>query len=333
LAKAAWLEARRQELLPVPYFHNVFTLPHELHGLILWSERNERALLGLLFDAAAGTLLEFGHKELGGKLGFTMVLHTWDQQLRAHFHVHCLLASGALAPGGSHWIAGGSQFLFPVRALSKVYRGKYLEGLRRLLEQQQLDVPPQLAEWATPAACRRSLRRLGKKAWVVYSKPPFCGPGKLLDYLGRYTHRVAIANQRIVSCDHGQVRFHYRDRRDGDRRKTATLPADEFIGRFLQHVLPDGFMRIRHYGFLANCVKQRDLARCRELLGARPPAPPQAGTVAEWMWLLADLDVTRCPHCGGTLCRHELAPLLQVHPPLPRERDFQNSSAHSWDTS
>jgi hypothetical protein len=151
--------------------------------------------------------------------------------------------------------------------------------------------------------------------------------------LGRYTHRVAISNQRIVSCNDGQVRFHYRDRRDGDRRKTATLPADEFIGRFLQHVLPDGFMRIRHYGFLANCVKQRDLARCRELLGARPPAPPQAGTVAEWIWLLAGLDVTRCPHCGGTLCRHELAPLPQVHRWPPRERDFPNSSAPSWDTS
>jgi hypothetical protein len=237
-------------------------LPHELNGLILYSQRNQRALLGLLFDAVAQTLLEFGRCELGGKVGFTLVLHTWDQQLRAHFHLHGLIASGALADDGSRWIAGGRQFLFPVHGLSKMFRAKYLDGLAVLLQRDQLDIPPQLAQLAELRSRCRWLRHLRKKPWVVYSQSPFAGPRKLLDYLGRYTHRVAISNHRILRCDHGQVRYHYRDRRGGDRLKTEVLPAEQFLHRFLQHVLPDHFLRIRHYGLLANCVKQKHLARC-----------------------------------------------------------------------
>ena len=293
------MAARQEELLPVPYFHNVFTLPHELNPLILYSERNQRALLGLLFDATSQTLLEFGRSELGGKIGFTLVLHTWDQWLQAHFHLHCLIASGALADDGSRWIAGGRKFLFPVRGLSKMFHAKYLDGLAALLEAGQLDVPPQLAELAEVQTRRRWLRRLRKKPWVVYSQAPFGGPRKLLDYLGRYTHRVAISNHRILSCDNGEVRYRYRDRRDGDRLKTGVLPAEEFLHRFLQHILPDRFLRIRHYGLLANRVRQKHLARCRELLGARPPmGDEQPQTAADWMRVLLGIDITSCACCG-----------------------------------
>jgi hypothetical protein len=301
--------ARQEELLPVPYFHNVFTLPHELNMLILWSDRNQRALLSLLFDAAAQTLLEFGHNEFGGKVGFTLVLHTWDQQLRAHFHLHCLIASGALTKDGSQWVAGGRQFLFPVCGLSKMFRAKYLDGLADLLERDQLDVPPPLAELAQAHTRRRWLRRCRKKAWVVYSQAPFAGPRRLLDYLGRYTHRVAISNHRILACEDGQVYYRYRDRRNGDRLKTDVLPAEEFLRRFLQHVLPDHFLRIRHYGLLANCVKSHLLTRCRQLLGARPPAPddrPQSA--ADWMRVLLGIDITQCPCCGKELQREILPP-------------------------
>jgi len=333
-ATAAWVEARQRELLPVPYFHNVFTLPHELNPLVLWSERNQRALLALLFDAAAQTLLEFGRRELGGKLGATLVLHTWDQQLRAHFHVHALVPAGALSPDGSRWIAGGRRFLFPVRGLSKMFRGKYLDGLADLLERGQLDVPPQLAALGEAAGRRPWLRRWRKKSWVVYSQPPFAGPRKLLDYLGRYTHRVAISNHRLLSCDDGQVVFTYRDHADGDRRKTARLPANEFLRRFFQHVLPDRFSRIRHYGLLANRGKQQRLAQCRRLLGARPvaaePDPPR--TADEWLRKWLDLDSSRCPCCGGVLHCEGLLPQKTTNA-RPRHPAAPRAIGHPWDTS
>lgn len=307
LATAAWVEARQAELLPVPYFHNVFTLPHEFHPLILYSEKNRRALLRLLFDATAQTLLQFGRGELGGQVGFTLVLHTWDQQLRPHFHVHCLIASGALADNRSRWVAGGAQFLFPVHGLSKMFRAKYLDGLAELLEEGQLDLPAQLSELGDAECRRRQLRCWKSKPWVVYSKAPFAGPRKLLDYLGRYTHRVAVSNHRLLSCEDGHVRFTYRDRRDGDCQKTAVLPADEFIRRFLQHVLPGRFQRIRHYGFLANRFKSQRLAQCRRLLGLRSAElRQQKPRAAERMRVLLDIDITRCPCCGDTLQREQL---------------------------
>lgn len=302
VAKEAWVQARQDELLPVPYFHNVFTLPHELNPIILASERNQRALLKLLFDATAQTLLDFGRQELGARVGFTLVLHTWDQQLRAHFHVHCLIASGGLVVDHSRWVAGGSRFLFPVRALSKVFRAKYLDGLAGLLEQNQLDIPLPLEELVDAQSRCRLLVGWRQKPWVVYSKAPFAGPRKLLDYLGRYTHRVAISNHRILDCEDGQVRFSYRDRRDGDRQKTTTIPADEFIRRFLQHVVPSRFLRIRHYGFLANCVKGESLGQCRRLLGVWKRGPQhRPESVAEWLQTVLGIDNTRCPSCSGAL--------------------------------
>jgi len=329
-ATAAWVKAREDELLPVPYFHNVFTLPHELNALVLFSERNRRALLKLLFDAAAQTLLEFGRGELGGQIGFTLVLHTWDQQLRPHFHLHALIASGALAPDGARWIAGGREFLFPVRGLSKMFRAKYLDGLAELLACGKLDLPPQAALSAELLRRSAGLRRLRKKPWVVYSERPFAGPKKLIDYLGRYTHRTAIANHRILACDDQQVRFTWRDRRDGDRRKVMSLPAEEFIRRFLTHVLPQRFMRIRHYGLLANRGKQERLAHVRALLGNRtaPDAndPPQ--TAAQWLHVLLGIDIHQCPRCGGPLATESLSPCRGDWPETATTRRVP-----PWDTS
>lgn len=332
-ASAAWAAARQQELLPVPYFHNVFTLPHDLNALVLYSERNQRALLSLLFDATAATLLTFGRQELGGQVGFTLVLHTWDQRLRAHFHLHCLIASGALAADRSQWIAGGRQFLFRVCGLSKMFRGKYLDGLAALLADSRLDIPPQLGPLGEAAGRRRWLRRLRRKRWVVYTKAPFAGPRKLIDYLGRYTHRVAISNHRLLDCRDGQVRYTYRDRRDGDRQKVDELPAEEFLHRFLQHVLPDGFFRIRHYGLLANCIKSQRLAECRRLLGVRVSGvaeePPQ--TAAQGLLVLLGIDITQCPRCGGRL--HSVSfPALDTFPSPTCQRPACRGFP-PWDTS
>jgi len=301
LAKEQWLEQRQDELLPVPYFHNVFTLPHELNALILCHEQNQRAIVNLLFQSAAETLLQFGRHNLGGTLGVTMVLHTWDQQLCAHFHVHCLIPGGVLAHDRQSWRASHRRYLFPVRALSKVFRGKFLDGLQQLHHRQALVFPAalvKLAPLANAAIFQSWLARLRRKDWVVYSKAPFAGPRKLLAYLGRYTHRVALSNQRLLSCADGQVCFRYRDRRDGDRSKVATLPAEEFLRRFLLHVLSPGLQRIRHYGLLANRNKEALLSRCRELLGVEPAPPRQPKTLAQWLLLLLGLDVTRCPQCG-----------------------------------
>src|SRR5262245_18421435 len=301
LAKEQWLAARQAELLPVPYFHNVFTLPHQLHPLILCHHQNQRAILNLLFQATAQTLLQFGRNNLGGTLGTTLVLHTWDQQLRPHFHLHCVIPGGVLSLDRAQWLPAHRRFLFPVRALSKVFRGKFLDGLRELYDTQQLQLPATVkavAPLTDPRRFYELLSALRRKPWVVYSKAPFAGPEKLLNYLGHYTHRVAISNARLVSCPDGQVVFHYRDRTAGDVRKTRTLPADEFLRRFLCHVLPSGFQRIRHYGLLASRTKHDDLAHCRQLLGTPTPPPPVKKTTAEWILLLLGIDVDRCPRCG-----------------------------------
>jgi hypothetical protein len=312
-AKEEWLEQRRAELLPVPYFHLVFTLPHQLNGLVL---ANRRPLLNLLFHAAAQTLLQFGRTRFGGQVGFTMILHTWDQTLRPHFHLHCLIAAGALAPDHSRWIAGPPTFLFAVRALSKVFRGKFLDGLRTFLQRERLPSDPQDLD--------RMHGQLRRKPWVVYAKKPFAGPEQVLDYLGRYTHRVAISNDRILHLSGGMVTLAYRDRAQGDVRRTMILPAEEFIRRFLLHVLPAGFMRIRHFGFLANRSKASALARCRKLLNAQPPPTSEPGSAAQRLLLLTGMDLSRCPRCGHRpLMRQELAPQRPAR--LPRPPVFDSS--------
>jgi hypothetical protein len=315
LTKAQWYADRQAELLPVPYFHVVFTVPHKLNGLFLSCETNQREMLQLLFRAVSQTLTQFGKKNLGGRLGFMLILHTWDQLLRAHFHLHGVIPAGALSEDRSRWIdLPCEEFLFPVRALSVVFRAKFLRGVMRLLGQGKLRLSGKLAGLADPTTMRAFLQPLWNQDWVVYSKRPFGGPQKVLDYLGRYTHRVAISNHRLLSVQGGKVRFRYRDRRHGDVVKVAELPAEQFIGRFLQHVLPSGLMRIRHYGFLANRHKRESLAVCRRLLGAASPKEPsEKKDVRQWMLELTGIDIRRCPNCGhGSLLVEDL-PVPEPH--------------------
>jgi hypothetical protein len=294
-----WVEDRKAELLPVPYFHLVFTLPHDLNPLIL---AHKRPLLTLLFKAASQTLIQFGQHNLGGQIGCTMVLHTWDQTLGAHFHVHCVIAAGALAADGGHWIDADPRFLFPVRALSTVFRGKFCAALAQA---------GSTGAWPLPEGFAQLRAQLYAKEWVVYAKAPFAGPAHVLDYVGRYTHRVAIANHRLLDVRDGWVHFAYRNRRQGNRVQTMTLDADEFIRRFLLHVLPSGFQRLRHYGFLANRHKAHTLRRCRALLGQPSEPPPHSPkSVVQWMQEVTGIDRTQCPSCGARpLVRLPLPPL------------------------
>ena len=288
LAKAKWLEKQTSELLPVGYFHLVFTLPHVLNGLIL---AHKKIFFSLLFKAVSETLLEFGQSRLGETVGIIALLHTWDQILKDHFHLHCLVPAGALSVDHSRWIGARPNFLFPVKALSRVFRGKFLDLLERACEKGKI-----------PAATNQ-IKASRQKNWVIYAKKPFGSPQKVLDYLGRYTHRVALSNNRILAVENGQVTFSYRDRKDKDRLKSMPLDAQEFIRRFLLHVLPDGFMRIRHFGFLANRSKKHALSQCRKLLGLKPVLPEIPQRSAQDLLLeLTGLDLSRCPRCQkGTM--------------------------------
>ena len=318
LAKERRLAARRAELLPVPYFHLVFTLPHELNPL---AQGNPRALYALLFQSVSDTLIEFGENPrwAGGTIAATLVLHTWGQTLSQHLHIHALIAAGALAPDG-HWISSRRGFLFPVTALSPVFRGKFLAGLKKLFSGGTLKLAASSAPLADPPAQRSMLRALREKPWVVYAKRPFAGPAQVLDYLGRYTHRVAISNNRLVSCSHTEVRFRYRDYAHGNRRKVMTLTPAEFIRRFLLHVLPSGFMRIRHYGILANRAKREKLAHARAALDYQPtPQPPEPESVATFWLRVAALDIHQCPHCkaGRMIVIGPIPVPCARAPPLP----------------
>src|SRR5213594_216629 len=299
MAKAQWLNRQTSELLAVGYFHLVFTLPHELNGLIL---TNKKILLGHLFKAVGETLVDFGRTRLGGQIGFITVLHTWDQTLLDHFHLHCLVPAGALSFDQKRWSPARKNFLFPVTALSVVFRGKFLDLLKSAFAQNKLLFVGQSACLADPVAFKLLINALRKKPWIVYAKKPFGSPVQVLDYLGRYTHRVALSNDRIVSAHSREVTFSYRDRKNKNRKKTMTLDAHEFIRRFLLHVIPKGFVRVRHFGFLANRSKSL-LSKCRQLLDLNPALPklPQQ-SVQELMLQLTGIDMTRCPLCHkGTL--------------------------------
>jgi hypothetical protein len=299
MAKAKWLQKQTSELLPVGYFHLVFTLPHLLNGLIL---AHKKIVLTLLFKAVSETLLEFGQRRFGGTVGIIAVLHTWDQTLKDHFHLHCLIPAGALSLDQSRWIGARPNFLFPVKALSRVFRGKFLDLLTQACEKGKIPPPSQ------------GLKELRKRNWVVYAKKPFGSPQTVLDYLGRYTHRVALSNNRILALENGQVTLSYRDRKDGDRKKALPLDAHEFIRRFLLHVLPDGFMRVRHFGFLANRTKKHALPQCRKLLGLNPALPEIPKKSAQELLLeLTGIDLSRCPACKlGTMVI--VAELPKLHP-------------------
>lgn len=300
-ARAKWLAAEQALLLPVPYFHVAFTLPHPLNSLI---RVNQRALYSLLFQAAAQTLQKFARdpQHLGAELGITAVLHTWGQTLTEHIHVHCIVTGGGLSADGTQWQPSHPRFLFAVQALSQVFRGKYLAGLRRLRRHQRLRFVGESAALAADDAWTAFLSQLQRTSWVVYAKPPWGGPEQVLKYLSRYTHRVAIANQRLVFVGDGVVRFRYKDYSAGGATKIMELRAEEFLRRFLLHVVPPGFVRIRHFGLLATRARTDKLARCRHLLAvvaaAVTPAlpPPNRETPAAGTETAAP---ARCPACGG----------------------------------
>jgi hypothetical protein len=299
LAKLKWRDKQKAELLPVGYFHLVFTLPHELNGLILI---NKKILLSHLFKAVGETLVEFGYTRLGGQIGFITVLHTWDQTLLDHFHLHCLVPAGALSSDQKRWTPARKNFLFPVKALSVVFCSKFLDLLKSAFARSKLLFVGQTAFLADPVAFTVLINALRKKPWIVYAKKPFGSPVHVLDYLGRYTHRVALSNDRILTAHNGAVTFSYRDRKNENRKKTMTLDAHEFIRRFLLHVIPKGFVRVRHFGFLASRSKSL-LSKCRQLLDLNPALTKlPSKSIQELMLQLTGIDITRCPLCQkGTL--------------------------------
>ena len=313
LPQAKWREAQRALLLPVPYFHVVFTLPHTLTALM---RSNSRPLYALLFECVIATLRAFAHdpRHLGAEPGMTAVLHTWGQKLDQHVHLHLIVTGGGLDAARQQWVpCKRPDFLFPVRAMSKVFRGKFLAGLRRLRQHGKLTFRGASADLLSDGVWRVFLAKLSATRWVVYAKPPFAGPESVLDYLSRYTHRIAISNERLLAADHDTVRFRYKDYAHGNALNVMELPAVEFLRRFLLHVVPRGFRRVRHYGLLANCRRTETLARCRELLAvASPPPPPPAEPLAEAVRRLMDIDIARCPQCGkATLC------VVEELPPQP----------------
>jgi hypothetical protein len=303
LARAQWLQDRQAELLDVPYFHVVFTVPAQIEVIAF---QNQTVVYDILFRAASETLriIAADPEHLGAKIGFLGVLHTWGQALTHHPHLHFLIPGGGIAPDGESWIACRPGFFLPARVLSRMFRGLFLRYLEKAFAAGTLNFFSEHRHLHEPAAFSRYLAPAWKAEWVVYAKRPFADPAQVLDYVGRYTHRVAISNNRLVSMDDGKVRFRWKDYRDANRPKTMALKAEEFIHRFLIHVLPDGFHRIRYFGFLGNCHREQKLTRCRELLGMAPAGPaadPPAG-YRDRFEALTGQSLRECPHCHtGTM--------------------------------
>jgi hypothetical protein len=317
-ASAQWLEARARDLLPVEYFHVVFTLPAPLAEIAL---QNKKVMYDILFRASADTLktIAADPRHLGAQLGFIGLLHTWGQTLHHHPHVHYVIPGGGLSPDHASWISCRSGFFLPVRVLGRLFRRLFLDLTRRAFDRGDLSFQGQLAPLAQPRAFAAHLAPTRRADWVVYAKPPFGGPARVLKYLARYTHRVAISNHRLVSLHDGQVSFRWKDYAHHHRPRIMTLPATEFIRRFLLHVLPKGFVRIRHFGFLANPVRAERLVRCRSALGASDEhtATDLAPVFAEGR--AADAPGAPCPACGkGEIRREILEPAREpgpFHPP------------------
>ena len=296
LSKARWLEARQRDLLPIAYFHVVFTIAHTLNAL---ARCNPTRIYDLLFASAAKSLKAFGARYLGGEIGVVAVLHTWGQDLGQHIHLHCIVTGGGLSFDTQHWQACPPGFLFPVLPLSKAFRDTFCAGLARLHQRQQLVFAGDCAGLESADNFAGLMAELQAKDWQVYAKESFGGPDQVFNYLGRYVHRVAISNNRLVSIENDQVRFQWRDNRDGGRLKEMTLPAVEFMRRFLLHVLPTGFVRIRYYGLFSNGQRQRKLKRCRELLGVGAELEPiVAEKAADLLKRLTGVDMHQCPVCG-----------------------------------
>jgi hypothetical protein len=297
LAKAKWLEARLAELLPTPYYHVVFTVPEQVGSVAF---QNQKLVYTILFRAASETLrtIAADPKHLGAQIGFLAVLHTWSQTLLHHPHLHCVIPGGGLSPDHNRWQPCRDGFFLPVRVLSRLFRNKFLSYLQQAFDQGNLQFFSDLQALAEPEAFGRFLRRNRQHEWVVYAKPPFGGPVQVLDYLGRYTHRVAISNHRLVAFQDGKVAFQWKDRKKHDRIRTMALETDEFIRRFLMHVLPQGFAKIRYFGFLANRHRRRRLSLCRQLLNA--PAPETDTQLLDWKsrhQALTGESIEVCPVC------------------------------------
>jgi hypothetical protein len=313
-ARLRWLQARERELLPTRYVHVVFTLPRELAPLAL---QNQRLIYNLLFHASAETLLEIAPdpRHLGAEIGFFSVLHTWDQRLQHHPHVHCVVAAGGLAPDHAPWISSHHSFFLPVKVLSRVFRGKFVAALKHAFREAKIEFHGALAPLAEPRIFASWLRLLFRQDWVVYSKPPFGGPEHVLRYLGAYTHRVAISNHRLVALADGNVTFRWRDSAHGNKKRLMTVPVEEFLRRFLLHLLPRGFMRIRNFGFLANRRRAEFLPLCFRLFqDAAEVSPATTSPAADHSHSLWN-----CPVCGGTM--HVVERLSAAHlflrsPPL-----------------
>jgi len=314
-ARDLWLAERGKECLPVGYFHVVFTLPHELSWLAL---HNKKTVYSLLFRAAADTLLEVtaDPQWLGAEVGFLSVLHSWGQNLQFHPHLHCILPSGGLSADHHRWVHPRHAFL-PAKVLSKVFRGKFTEALKKAFRRGELQFPGTLQAIRTDQAFRAFLRTLFRKNWVVYAKPPFRGPEHLLQYLARYTHRVAISNHRILGVADGRVTFRWKDYAHGGKQRKMTLSANEFLRRFLLHVLPKGFIRIRFFGFLAPRQRGALLPLCRRLLG-EDPRPRLTASREPALW--------QCPRCGGPMNVVARLPARQVALRLTSLRSFNDTS-------
>ncbi len=299
LARAEWIEDRQSELLDTQYFHVVFTVPEQVAVI---AYQNKEVVYRILFRAAAKTLrtIAADPKHLGAEIGFFAVLHTWGQNLLHHPHLHCVVTGGGLSPDGSRWISCRPRFFLPVRVLGRLFRRLFLQYLEKAFATGQLQFFSSLESLRDRGAFLRHLAPVRKLAWNVYAKAPFAAPQPLLDYVGRYTHRVALSNTRLLDIEDGQVRFRWKDYRDQKQQKTMTLSAAEFIRRFLMHVLPPGFQRIRYYGLLGNRYREQKLARCRELLGMRPSETPTAETCPDYRdryQQLTGSSLWECPVC------------------------------------
>jgi hypothetical protein len=298
LAKEKWLNDRKAELLPCGYFHLVFTLPHVLNPIILC---NKTLTLAILFASVNVTLQAFARDpqwRLQGQLGFVAVLHTWSQTLMDHFHLHCIVPAGVLSFDKTRWVAARDSYLFRVESLAKEFRKRYLQKLEKAFVDGKLIFPGNTKIYSRPCRFNKMIQSLFQTTWIVYAKRPFAGPEQVLEYLGRYTHRVAISNNRIVCVDKGKVTFTYKDRKCNDEVKNMTLDADEFIRRFLLHVLPQGFMKIRYFGFLANTNKKTCIPLLRKLIDPTAQSPERlTETIQEMMLRLTGEDITCCPQC------------------------------------
>ena len=317
--RTAWLSQRAADLLPVEYFHVVFTLPQSLVPVAL---QNQRVVYGILFKAASETLLQIGAdpKHLGARIGFLAVLHTWGQNLHRHPHLHCVIPGGGISAGDSRWISCRRQVLFPVKVLSRLFRAKFASLLRRAFHQAKLGFHGKLQPLAKSQNFFSWLNESVRGEWVVYAKPPFGGPQQVLKYLARYTHRVAISNRRLVGLRNGSVTFHWKDYAHGNQPAMMTLQATEFIRRFLLHVLPKGLVRIRHFGFLANRCRRQKISLCRRLLNVALPIKPQGSNPRDVSRAAEEESkpIDRCPVCR--VGRLRLVEILLAQAPAVAER-------------